>query len=115
MAAFAPMPSASESTATVVTNGVLKSVRKASLRLAMMSWNETMAWTNGRRRTFARLAQPIAERSWQAVGRGLAARSGRLGESLDAEDARGTATRRVAERPLARPLGPYSRNRTVLK
>ena len=33
MAAFAPMPSASERTATAVTNGVLKSVRKASLQI----------------------------------------------------------------------------------
>src|SRR5690242_1450441 len=38
MAAFAPMPSASERTATTVTNGVLKRVRKASLRLRMVDW-----------------------------------------------------------------------------
>jgi hypothetical protein len=32
MAAFAPMPSASEMIATVVTKGALKRVRRASLR-----------------------------------------------------------------------------------
>src|ERR1043165_4729973 len=39
IAAFAPIPSASDSTATAVTNGVLKSVRSATLRLAM-----TVGW-----------------------------------------------------------------------
>src|SRR6185437_14467750 len=36
MAAFAPMPSASDRTATAVTKGDFNSVRKASLRLRMM-------------------------------------------------------------------------------
>src|SRR5512143_2321956 len=35
MAALAPIPSASERIATTVTNGVLNSIRKASLRLRM--------------------------------------------------------------------------------
>src|SRR5688572_23533918 len=53
MAAFAPMPRASEMIATAVTNGVLNSVRKASLRLAMVSWSEALAWTNDARLSFA--------------------------------------------------------------
>jgi hypothetical protein len=36
MAAFAPMPSASDTMATIVTKGVLTSVRRASFRLSMM-------------------------------------------------------------------------------
>src|SRR5262245_41940705 len=36
MAAFAPMPSASEMMATSVTNGVLNSVRSANLRLGII-------------------------------------------------------------------------------
>src|SRR5882672_2352853 len=37
IAAFAPMPSASETIATIVTNGVLKRVRKANFRLGISS------------------------------------------------------------------------------
>ena len=36
IAAFAPMPSASDTIATIVTNGVLNSVRSANLRLGIM-------------------------------------------------------------------------------
>src|SRR5213594_3937856 len=36
MAAFAPMPSASEATATLVTKGVLKRLRSATFRLSMI-------------------------------------------------------------------------------
>jgi hypothetical protein len=36
IAAFAPMPSASDTMATIVTNGVLNSVRSANLRLSIM-------------------------------------------------------------------------------
>ena len=36
IAAFAPMPSASDTMATIVTNGVLKSVRSANFRLSIM-------------------------------------------------------------------------------
>jgi hypothetical protein len=35
IAAFAPMPSASDTMATMVTKGVLKSVRRANLRLGI--------------------------------------------------------------------------------
>ena len=35
IAEFAPMPRANDKTATIVTNGVRKSVRKASLRLSI--------------------------------------------------------------------------------
>src|SRR5262245_4708733 len=40
MPAVAPMPRASETIATVVTNGVLKSVRKANLRLRIRALDE---------------------------------------------------------------------------
>ena len=36
MAAFAPMPSASDTIATIVTKGVLNSVRSANFRLGIM-------------------------------------------------------------------------------
>ena len=36
MAEFAPMPSASDTMATIVTKGVLNSMRRASFKLSMM-------------------------------------------------------------------------------
>src|SRR6185503_6727995 len=68
IAAFAPMPRPSETMATVVTNGVLNSVRRASFRLNMME--------------VGRASAPVGCVRLEAVGRVIVDHAGSLHERV---------------------------------